>query len=521
MKKALPLLLIVLIGSVFYSLTLRGVYGNPISSDIKNNLDQATMPLELSPERGRFILTQALVEDNTFVLNTERAQAAFPDIGYYEGNFFTLFAPGVSILAIPFYKFATYFNMSQVGTFALVSLFAIVNMLLIYVIGTKVFGLTSRVALISAIVFAFASTSWSYAITLYQHHLTTFALLSTFLAAWKYAHSQKKRWLYASLVWIIYGFSIFIDVPNVVLVAPSVIYLVLATIKVDQSPERYRLKISADTIIASLLFFAIIFMYGVYNQANFGDWRRISQSLTSHNTLIKEGLIEIPGSSVQKVDTAPVEEVKDEESFGFVTIEYFKEERLPNGFYTLLFSDERGLFVYTPIFILSLLGIYSRVRRKKMSLEMSMLIAALVVHIFLYSSWGDPAGGWAFGPRYLIPSMAILSLFVGYALMTYGRTWVFRLTVAILFAYSSFIALLGALTTSAIPPKVEAAGLNSLYNYALNFEYFKQGRSSSFVYNFFASNALTLQQYFALIYVVLIAIILILLFVQYKKSYEH
>src|SRR3989304_6408911 len=117
MKTFLSIIFIFIIGVVLYSLTLRGIYGNPQGTSIKNNLDQATKPLELSPERGRFILTMSLAENNSISLSRELADSADPDVGYHEGRFYIFFPPGISILALPFYNLGKSYNLSQVGSF--------------------------------------------------------------------------------------------------------------------------------------------------------------------------------------------------------------------------------------------------------------------------------------------------------------------------------------------------------------------------------------------------------------------
>jgi len=160
---------------------------------------------------------------------------------------------------------------------------------------------------------------------------------------------------------------------------------------------------------------------------------------------------------------------------------------------------------------LALLGIYSI--RNKITPELGTLLGLVGVNLFLYASWGDPWGGWAYGPRYLIPSMAILSIFIGIWLNSAKHKLISRVTTFILFAYSCFIALLGALTTNQVPPKVEADFLKMKYNFLLNWDYFMDGKSGSFIFNEFASKHMSLQQYFVMIYIPLILIVFILLFI--------
>src|SRR3989344_2341939 len=168
MKNALALVFLFLTGIILYSLTLRGIAGNIQVSTIKNNLDQATKPFELSPERGRFLLTMSLAEDKSFALKKELADVAYPDTGYYKGKYYIYFAPGVSLLALPFYQLGKQYNLSQVASYFAIALISTLTLIVIYQIGKEIFGLSTWASILSSIIFAFGSTSWSYAITMYQ-----------------------------------------------------------------------------------------------------------------------------------------------------------------------------------------------------------------------------------------------------------------------------------------------------------------------------------------------------------------
>ena len=81
-----PLLLILTIGIV-YSLTLRGVMGNPTPETIVNDLILRGMPFESSLARGRFAQTMAIAEDHVFHLENGKELIPAPDLGYYDGRF--------------------------------------------------------------------------------------------------------------------------------------------------------------------------------------------------------------------------------------------------------------------------------------------------------------------------------------------------------------------------------------------------------------------------------------------------
>jgi hypothetical protein len=149
-----------------------------------------------------------------------------------------------------------------------------------------------------------------------------------------------------------------------------------------------------------------------------------------------------------------------------------------------------------------------------MSVEIITLISLIVVNVFLYSSWGDPWGGWAFGPRYLIPSMSILALFVGVFVSSKPYQMIKKLLAFILALFGSFVALLGAVTTNSVPPMSEGLLLPAKkYNYLFNLDFLNNGQSNSFAFNNYFSHTFTLVGYFFYIYIVLVMLMIAILFI--------
>src|SRR4030042_648124 len=110
---------------------VRGVSGNPSKGDMNSSYWKEDGPFELSPERGRFALTFSIIEDKSLSFSLPVAQFTLPDLGFHMGKFVSLFAPGVSFVAIPGYLIGKNFGVSQLGTFMIICLFAFLNALLI------------------------------------------------------------------------------------------------------------------------------------------------------------------------------------------------------------------------------------------------------------------------------------------------------------------------------------------------------------------------------------------------------
>ncbi|MBP7967066.1 hypothetical protein KAZ66_02220 [Candidatus Woesebacteria bacterium] len=509
-KSIITVVLIAVIGLALYAATIRGIPGNPQGSAIKGKLDQATMPLELSPERGRYVLVMSLAEDRSFSLNPTLASAADPDIGYHDGRFYVYFGPGISLLALPLYFLGKTYGLAQVATFFTISIFATLNLILLFLLARQVFKLPYWAAILAALIFGFASSSWSYAITLYQHHVTTFIILSCFFAIFQYRKGGWTRFFWISYVWIAYAFSIFVDYPNGILIAPVMLYAFFSAVSFKTLEDKLKIRLDIIFVITAVFFIGINIVHGYYNYVNFGDWKRLSGGLVGIKEIRSKNLLKgNDQSAVQK-------EAADKN-----VVSFFQEVYQPGGSVILLVSRDRGIFLYAPIFVLGILGIFTRLKRSEM--EGHMMVATIATHLFLYTSWGDPWGGWAFGPRYLIPMMSLLSLYAAYWLSLPSWGIVRRIFGFILIVYSSAIALLGALTTNAVPPKVEADYLHMKYNFLHNYDFFMSGRSSSYVFNTFVRGNYTLQEYFYLIWGTILAIAFILLFILplFKRRYEH
>lgn len=508
MKDKISIIGIIIFGVLLYGLTIHGVWGNPGPALFKNNLDQPAKPFELSPERGRYSHIFTLAENHTYTLGQDWADVVYPDVGVHNGKYYSFFAPGTSYMAVPFYLLGKTFNLGQVFAFALISLFSIGGLICIYKIGRNILSLPVWTSLFSAFVFGFASTSWSYAVTLYQHHITTFLILLSFYAVWKFRKHTSYAWLWAIIVGLSYALAVFVDYPNAVLLLPVMIYFVVSLFSFYKEKVGYVVSVRFIGGLALVAFFALTSLHFYHNYYYYGSWKTLSGALPSYHlpsatATSTTSATTTPLSAVEIAKNTPVEKN---------VVGFFTEEHVPHSFYTLIFSTDRGLFFFCPIFLLALIGIF--LIRKKLSTEHLVLLSIVATNVFLYSSWGDPWGGWAFGPRYLIPTMSVLSLFVGVFVSSRPYQGLKKCITLLFTLFGSFIGLLGVLTTNAVPPQIEAVLLPvKKYNFLKNLDFLKEGESNSFLFNAHFSNSLSLLGYFVCIYASLVVLMVVLLFI--------
>src|SRR3972149_4358329 len=408
-------------------------------SDFPDNLENPSGAFAVSPERGRYVHVVALAEKGDFALTRDWADVAYPDVGVAGGKFYSFFAPGVTYFAVPFYLIGANFNLAQVAVFFMEIIIGAISAAFIYKIARNIFALSAPASFFSVLVFAFASSAWNYSITLYQHLFTVLFMTTAFYAAWKFRNeSGPYSRLYASWVWAAYALSIFIGYPTAAIMLPIMLYFAYSTFSVKKLEEGVAISIKWAAIATVIVFVLAMSFQFWHNAHYYGSWLQLVGGIAGYQK-------EIP------INMESPEQTQDIGAF-------FSERNIPKGFYVLLFSDERGLFFFYPIFILSLFGtrlFWKKSRDIGIRAEYILALSLIFVNLALYSSWGDPWGGWAYGPRYLIPSMAVLSLFIG-GWVSINKSpainIVKKILAYILFLYSSGIALLGAITTNAIPP---------------------------------------------------------------------
>jgi dolichyl-phosphate-mannose-protein mannosyltransferase len=116
---------------------------------------------------------------------------------------------------------------------------------------------------------------------------------------------------------------------------------------------------------------------------------------------------------------------------------------LGTGLLGLLVSPGRGLFVYSPIFLLSLVGVVL-VWIRPSPLWLRYLSLAPLPLMLVASKWSSWWGGWSYGPRMLADATPILSVFLVPPLERYGgKAWL-RSAFGVLAAASIGLHALGA-----------------------------------------------------------------------------
>ncbi len=494
-------LLTILVAVVSLAAALHGMPGNPNSSMMRQEQWTTAGPFELSSERGHYALTYSLLVDKSYHFSPELAAFVSPDAAIYQNKFVSLFPPGLSYIAMPGFKLGEKYGYAQVGTFAVISLFALLNVILINILSRRL-GAHPAAGYIASLIFLVATPALAYSGTMYQHHTTSFLLMSCLIIL-----SYPKNWLTTAIIWFFCAIAVTVDSPNFLFFAPLAVYTFMREFQIERSNKNYKLAfkpLHLITIFAALL---PVLLFARFNKESYGNPYKLG------GTAPRATAIQI--SYDQQTGVPVINEYEEEKSVNNKksAVQFFKTRNALNGVYTIFFAIDRGIIYFTPVILLSLLGIGYVLARSKVIGMLMLSICAIVV--VLYCLWGDPYGGWAFGSRYLIPAYAMLAPFLALAITRHRRHWWFILLFLIAAFYSIAINTIGAVTSNANPTRHEIIsssnpkGLPFTQGYLHNIDQLNASASKSFIYRTYLKPYIPLS-YFALIVGGTVAIVILL-----------
>ncbi len=307
---------------------------------------------------------------------------------YYE-SFYMANAPGAAFIALPFaiLGFVLTGHFTMWGDVLLLTEVpvALANALaayFVYKIGSLFFK--KRISAFLAFCYGFSTISWPFATFLYQSDFSAlFDLIAVYFAIRISRAGNADKTSLALFCGLAVATGIMVDYVNAILVPLIGAYIFLSRNGSGILKERI-------TSLAAFLGESVgltFFLLATYNYASFGKVFVSSEELY------------LDGSSL----------------FGSFTYPVYK------GIILNLFTPMRGLFFFSPILLLGVLG-YWKMLRKSGNRQEGILFLAVFSGIFLlYSSWYSVTGGLSFGPRFLVGSIPFLLLPAGFAISGASR----------------------------------------------------------------------------------------------------
>lgn len=463
MKKAISISLVI-IASI--TLLLLAVKGGATTTVLGG-------PFESSGSTSRYSLTEAIVENSTFFFSKEQARFSAPDVVEYEGKFFSIFTPGISFIGVPFYLIGKHLGLAQLFTYLSTALLALLNMFLVSKLARKL-GSGLYFSLLAGFIFLFATNALSYATTYTQHHASTAIILLALLNAFDKRTLPKNLWFGALL-----GAGLLFDIPNMLMIAPIGIYILTRHLQIIEGKKTIKVTFKLSLISLIIGIIPLLALFGWYNYQLTGSYTKIGQTIGQSDYFDPPEVREKRRLKREAADPT--------------------ERKLPlntrkqlSGLYILLVSNQRGWIYYSPVVFIGLFGLFLGYKEHQKRNLIIVALAVVLTIIVTYSLFGG-LGGWEFGPRYLIPATAILCGGIGLFLKRFSGNIPMIVLFILLAMYSIGVNTVGAMTTTQVPPKVEAVHLLDPipYTYEYNLQLIGENKISSLVYNLYLGEAIS------------------------------
>jgi len=352
-------------------------------------------------EMSTLATTESLVKRGSLAVDQMRWAARWTPAQEREGpdgNYYSKKGLGIALALAPFYALGLLWP--AVGLVTLVKLvgvvFSIGSVVLLADIVAKL-GYGTRLALIIATIFAIATPAWPYSRTLYSEPVTAFLWL---LALWAMLPARQ-HWSWAIVSGSALGVSILVKTANIPGVAAFAFWraglLAWPRLKALCRPREALepgWRLTGDSLWSATLFgLPLLFFAGAFLWLN---WLRFG---------------------------SPLETGYGDGGEAF-TFNYAVS--LP----ALLFSPNKGLFIFAPALLVGLAG-WPRFWRQHGHLALLLLGLTLANWLF-YGAWFRWTGGVAWGPRFLVPVIPFLLLPLAQVLARPSRLVMAMLVAAIL-----------------------------------------------------------------------------------------
>jgi hypothetical protein len=412
-------------------------------------------------QNSRLDQVLAIVDEGT--LNIDNYYENTGDYAYFDGHYYSDKAPGVAFLGVPVYavfkgimalppmerlieKVAhssafestlreggtgllpqkVYFFMAlYFVTFFTISVPAALLGVLLYDI-LKHWNLSERNRLLVTLVYGLATPAFAYGGMLFSHQLVAFLLFAAFYLVFQ-RQGQTITAGRMFLIGILLGWAIITEYPVALIAGGVALYALGCSLSTWSQRSVWTVVWGAlGALVPGTLLMA-------YDWAIFGSI--------------------LPKGYLYSVNYHHLHDV------GVVSITYPHAEAL----WGITFGSFRGLFFLSPILLLSIAGLVLWWRRRVYRPEWFVSTWAIVSLVLFNGSSIMWEGGFAVGPRYLVPMLPFMALGLGIAWEALATHRIGRLVVGVLTSWSAVAVWVETISGQSFPDWTP----NPLFNYSL------------------------------------------------------
>jgi hypothetical protein len=367
------------------------------------------------------------------------------DKAFFEGHYYTVGSIGPSLVALPFYMIfkgiaaippvkdflagdqvmVSFKNRLNPESEPIIFNFGYQNLALTFItffaisipsalLGTILFLFAARFthrdsyAFVLALVYGLGTVAFPYSRAFFQHQIAAFGAFVGFVLLWRVIHEDLKfGWLW--VVGLLFGLAAISEYPVVPFL--GLIFL-WAAHRRSIRLQLYRIMLGALPLLLVLV---------AYDLAAFDTPLPVGYRYhVVHREAHRQGLMGV---------TVPSWE----------------------ALYGLTISPFRGLFFISPMLIVAIPGLYSMWRQKVRG--MAVLLTCIIAGFFLYNAsylfwWG----GYAVGPRYLVPMLPFMILPMSLTLNQWLDRLTGRIMIGLLIVLSLFNVWAQTITGQYYPP---------------------------------------------------------------------
>ena len=329
-------------------------------------------------ERALFSGTDSFVKTGAFTINQIYWDYTHVGMVTSHGDMVPNYEPAQMVVAIPFYLWGRALGAAVQGVMFFGIFVMAASVALIYLCILEL-GYRRRTALVGAFVFALGTGAWAYSRTFFRETLTVLTYLVAVYALLRYRLPARRGALWPAVTGVALGIALTNKQVSIAVI-PALLLLAggyeWQRLRAGSDATGSRMERARDALAFLVPLGAIWLLGQFYSQTTLRDVSAFARNIVDYTTN--------PQLS---------------SSLG---------ERILRGSTGLVISPYRGLFWFSPVLLLGLVGIVPLLRRRMW--ETLAFLAAVGIHIFGYSRYLYWSGGVGWGPRYMLPIVPFLVL---------------------------------------------------------------------------------------------------------------